>query len=89
MNDVDLKKFHSANAGMAFAVQSILRALITSHPAPGELLRAMKSEGEETYALLLARQVPDESLDAFRDFWNSVAPYADDGTEHQDSRISG
>jgi hypothetical protein len=47
-------------------LQVWLHALTLSHPYPVAMIRAFQPEHEQTIALLLAQDVPDEVLDIYR-----------------------
>lgn len=86
MNE-EFKQLQAGTFGLVCAFQAVARALITAHPNPDELMRALKFEGEESLSGLLSMQVPDASLDAFRDFWNGVVPYRDGELTHEGLRL--
>lgn len=77
----------ASSAGIAFAMQTALRALLKAHPQIDELLPVLKREGEESLSLLLHMGVPDRSIEAFRDAWNGLVPYVDDGPAGTDPRL--
>lgn len=73
--------------GALLAMQTALRALIKAHPRIDELLPVLKHEGEESLAHLLNMGVPDGAIEAFRDAWNGLVPYVDDGPAGTDPRL--
>jgi hypothetical protein len=77
----------ACSAGIAFAMQAALRALLKAHPKIDELLPVLKHEGEESLAHLLNMGVPDRAIEAFRDVWNGLVPYVDEGPAGTDPRL--
>lgn len=80
MGEHELERLKSASLGVSFAVQSVLRSLILTHPRLDELMVALRHEGNESLAVLLGSRAPDESIEAFRDTWNSIVPEPADGS---------
>ena len=63
--------------GLMAALQVALRALIKSHPDPAALIQAFHREHQETYALLLAQDIPDSVLDLYRTTLAGISPNTD------------
>lgn len=63
--------------GMMAALQVSLRALTLSHPNPAALIHEFRKEHEETYALLVAQDIPDSVLDTYRRTLHSISPNTD------------
>lgn len=83
----EIEDVRSAAFGMFTALQASIRALITTHPNHEALIAAIRHESEETISLLLARQVPDQAIEAFRDAWNGVAIYQEGASPQKDTRL--
>lgn len=60
-------QFRENVLAMHLATQAAVRAIITTHPAPAELAKALNFEGEESFSLLLGKRVSDDAIEAFRD----------------------
>lgn len=86
MNE-EVAQLRAGSMGIQVALQAVLRAILKTHPESDVLLRALKFEGEEALSLLLGMQVPDTSLDAFRDTWNHLVPFPDGGPDFLDPRL--
>lgn len=66
MKNEDLQEQLSADmAGMHLALGCAIRALISTHPDPVALTRALQQEKEEMLVYLNASPVPDRSIEAF------------------------
>jgi hypothetical protein len=63
--------------GMMAALQVSLRALTKSHPNPAALIHEFRLEHEETYALLVAQDIPDSVLDTYRRTLHAISPNTD------------
>lgn len=69
-----MNETQEALAGMMFAVQATLRALIASHPNPIRFAAAFHEERETTIVTLLARSNADRSVHACQDFFAGLLP---------------
>lgn len=87
MNENELNQFRAGSAGLIAALQSAIRGVMKSHPDPTALLQALKFEGEESIAVLLSQNVPDATLEAFREGWNSTVLYPDAEGHPLDPRL--
>ncbi|TPG46283.1 hypothetical protein EAH75_16895 [Rhodanobacter glycinis] len=63
--------------GMMAALQVSLRALTKSHPNPAALIYEFHQEHEETYALLVAQDIPDSVLESYRSMLHAISPNTD------------
>lgn len=63
--------------GMIAALQVSLRALTLSHPDPRALIMAFQREHEQTMALLLAQDTPEDVLDMYRTTLFAISPNTD------------
>jgi hypothetical protein len=80
MGEEELEGLRAASLGASFAVQSVLRCLILTHPRIDELMGVLQREGNDSLAVLLGSRAPDESIEAFRDTWNSIVPEPTDSS---------
>lgn len=74
-----MNEIEQSTAGMLFAVQAVLRALIAAHPEPSALRAELHEERESTLAWLLGQSTPERTIDACRDFLDHLG--ADPGGE--------
>ncbi len=63
--------------GMMAALQVSLRALTKSHPNPAALIYEFHQEHEETWALLVAQDIPDSVLESYRSMLHAISPNTD------------
>lgn len=63
--------------GMMAALRVSLRALTKSHPNPAALIAEFYQEHEETWALLVAQDIPDSVLESYRSMLFAITPNTD------------
>lgn len=79
MSDLEEKLaiVQAANLGITTAFQDAIRALIKLQPDMDAVFQVMSREREETMALILAKNWPDTTIDAYRDTIDSLRPHLD------------
>lgn len=68
-------ELQSSSLGTTLAIRDALIALIKLQPDMGAVVEAMRYEREETLSLLLNKGVPDATIEAYRDTFDSIRPY--------------
>ena len=73
--------FRAATLGMIHALQVAIRAICLTHPNKDALIEALKHEHHESMSLLLAKPLPDVTIEAYKDILWGCTINSDDWIE--------